>query len=124
LLLRREKRNSVDPNLIKLRSCLDREYCIHLVGPILQEILDGVKKRNQFDLLVEYFEPFPLIECDRTDYLEAARLKNLCRNKGIQASSVDFLISSVCINRKYSLLTADNDFIPIAKFCTLALYGQ
>ena len=77
--------------------------------------------REQFDLLDEYLLPFPLIDLDRSDYIEAARLKNFCRNKGVQASSVDFLIASVCIKRGFSLLTADNDFNYIAKHCKLLL---
>lgn len=121
LLLRRAKRNDEAGLLKKLRFYLEHEYCIYLVGPILQEILDGLKNPSQFDLLTEYFEPFPLIECTRNDFVDAARLKNLCRNNGVQASSVDFIISAVCINRKYSLLTADNDFLHISKYCPLLL---
>lgn len=121
LLLRRTKRNDEDEPLKKLRFYLEHEYCIYLVGPVLQEILVGLKNRSQFDLLAGYFEPFPLIECNRNDFIDAARLKNLCRNKGVQASSVDFFISAVCMNRKYSLLTTDNDFLHISKHCPLLL---
>ncbi len=121
LLLRREKRNEENAFLKRLRYHLQREDTIHLVGLVLQEILDGIKQQKQFDLLVEYLEPFPLIQCTRTDFITAARLKNTCRNKGVQASSVDFLIASVCVNRKYLLLTSDKDFSRIAEHCPLIL---
>lgn len=121
LLLRKAKRNDEDAPLKKLRFYLEHEYCIYLVGPVLQEILDGLKNPSQFDLLVEYFEPFPLVECNRRDFIDAARLKNLCRSKGIQASSVDFMIASICSNREYSLLTTDKDFLYISKYCPLLL---
>jgi predicted nucleic acid-binding protein len=121
LLLRREQRNEENVFLKRLRDHLQSEDIIHLVGPVLQELLDGIKHQKQFDLLVEYLEPFPLIQCIRTDFVTAARLKNICRNKGIQASSIDFLIASVCVNRKYPLLTSDNDFGLIANHFPLIL---
>ncbi|MBN2188946.1 MAG: PIN domain-containing protein [Chitinispirillaceae bacterium] len=121
LLLRRERRNEENAFLKRLRLFLQREDIIYLVGPVLQELLDGIKHQKQFDLLVEYLEPFPIIECTRTDFITAARLKNLCRSKGVQAGSVDFLIAAACVNRKYPLLTSDNDFSLIAKYCPLIL---
>jgi predicted nucleic acid-binding protein len=121
LLLRREQRNEENAFLKRLLLFLQREDIIYLVGPVLQELLDGIKHQKQFDLLVEYLEPFPIIECTRTDFITAARLKNLCRSKGVQAGSVDFLIAAVCVNRKYPLLTSDNDFSLIAKYCPLIL---
>lgn len=121
LFLRREKRDDSDAHLRILRHCIEREDCIHLIGPILQELLDGIKHHKQFDLLVEYFTPFPLIDLIRSDFIEAARLKNKCRKRGIQASSIDFLITSVCINRNYPLLTADQDFNYISRHCEVQL---
>ena len=87
----------------------------------MQEILNGVKTTKQCDLLIDYFEAFPLIDLDRNDFIEAARLKNKCRSKGVHAGSVDFLIAAVAINRNFALLTADKDFQYIAQHCKLLL---
>ena len=119
LFLRRQNRNEADPYVVRLRRCLDGEDCIHLIGPVLQELLDGVKDRKQFDVLRDYLEPFPLIELGREDYIEASRLRNYSRSRGIQASPADFLISTACIRRKYPLLTADDDFRHIAALSRL-----
>ncbi|MDD5673962.1 MAG: PIN domain-containing protein [Chitinivibrionales bacterium] len=121
LFLRREKRDESSPYLVKLRYHLEHEDGILLLGEILQELLDGVKHFSHFDLLVEYLGPFALIELTRSDYIEAARLKNHCRGKGIQASLIDFLIASACIARNFPLLTADKDFIHIARHSRLHL---
>jgi predicted nucleic acid-binding protein len=121
LFLRRQKKNDTDPYVVRLRLHFDGEDCIHLIGPILQELLDGVKEHKQFELLCDYLEPFPLISLDREDFIEASRLRNYCRSRGIQASSTDFLISTVCIRRNYPLLTANADFKHIAIHSKLTL---
>ena len=121
LFLRRKELNEDDVYVKKLKYYVDNQDCIHLIGNILQEILDGIKQEKQFNLLIEYFKPFPLIDFERNDFIFAANLKNICRKKGIQASSIDFLITSVCINRNYPLLSSDKDFIHIAKNCNLIL---
>ena len=124
LFLRRERRDETDRHVKKLRYHLEHDDCIHLPGVVLQELLDGVLHSKQFDLLVDYLAPFPLIEFTRSDFIQAARLKNKCRSKGISAGSIDFLIASVCINRSYPLLTADRDFNYIAKYCGLDLLAE
>lgn len=121
LLLRRRQVDALDPVAGELRARLEAGDCIHLVGCVLQELLNGVKSAQQFDLLAEYLEPFPLIALERADYIEAARLKNLCRAKGVQAGTVDFLIAAACIRRNYPLLSADEDFEHIARHCDLVL---
>jgi predicted nucleic acid-binding protein len=121
LFLRRKKENNHNPYVMQLRYHLESEDCIHLTGPILQELLDGIKEKKQFELLREYVEPFPLIQLQREDFIEAARLRNHCRSRGIQAGPVDFLISASCLLRNYPLLTADQDFHHIAAHSELTL---
>lgn len=121
LFLRRQKISEEDPYVMRLRCFLEGEECIHLIGPILQELLDGVKEHKQFNTLRQYLHPFPLIELEREDFVEASRLRNLCRSRGIQASPTDFLIATACIRRNYPVLTADNDFHHIAAHSKLSL---
>ena len=121
LFLRRVKVDRDNPFVLQLRHHIEKQDCIHLVGIVLQELLDGLKSPGHFNLLLDYFDSFPLIELVRDDFIEAARLKNRCRSKGIQAGSVDFLIAATAINRNYPLLTADKDFSYIAKYCKLML---
>jgi predicted nucleic acid-binding protein len=121
LLLRRQNHDRNHPLVQKLKSCLELQYGIFLIGPILQEILDGVRNEVQFYRLTEHFSVFPLLEMDRQDYAEASRLRNHCRSKGVQAGPADFLIATACIRWNYPLLTADDDFALIAKHSPLVL---
>jgi predicted nucleic acid-binding protein len=121
LLLRRERHDENNAYLARLRQYLRSADTIHLIGPIMQELLDGIKNANHFDLLIDYFEPFPLIELTRNDFIQAARLKNLCRSRGVQAGPIDFLIAAVCERRNYPLLTTDKDFDHISKYSSLLL---
>ena len=98
---------------------LERQDCIHLIGVILQKLLDDIKLSRQFEFITEYLEPFPLIDHTREDFIEATKFKNKCMKEGIRVGSIDFLIASVCINRNFPLLTADDDFAYIAKHCDL-----
>jgi predicted nucleic acid-binding protein len=75
LLLRRNSVEKSNPYVKMLYSYLENQYCIHLPGIVLLEILDGIKIEKQFDMLNEYFEAFPLITLERQDFIEAARLK-------------------------------------------------
>ena len=119
LLLRRSSIEKQNPYVLQLRNHIKRQDCIHLIGIILQELLDGLKSQKQFDVLLDYFDSFPLIDMLREDYIEAARLKNKCRSRGVQAGAVDFLIAATAVNRNYPLLTADRDFDYIAHHCAL-----
>jgi predicted nucleic acid-binding protein len=121
LFLRRRKANQSAPHVRRLRSHLEGQDCIHLIGPVLQELLDGVREAKQFDVLNDYLEPFPLLDLTREDFVEASRLRNHCRSRGVQASPTDFVIAAACIRRNYPLLTADKDFEHISTHSELTL---
>lgn len=121
LFLRRKNPDTENYHVQRLRYHLKHHDYIYLIGVVLQELLDGIKSEKHVDLLIEYLRPFPLLDPRREDFIDAARLKTFCRSKGVQAGSIDFLIAAVCINRNIPLLSADNDFSNICKWCTLKL---
>ncbi|MGH7216038.1 MAG: PIN domain-containing protein, partial [Nitrospiraceae bacterium] len=92
---------------------------IFLVGNILQELLDGLRSTKQFDHLLALLDPYPLLDLDRKTYVAAARLQSVCRAKGVNAGSIDFLIAVACCQHGFPLLTADKDFVRIAGHCDL-----
>ncbi len=104
-----------------LRELIESGQDIFLIGIILQEILQGIARPEQFESLRKLLSVYTLIEPDRKDYEDAANLRNLCRRKGVQASSIDFLIATVAINHKCYLLSSDGDFENIATQCDLKL---
>lgn len=104
-----------------LRELVSAGESIYLLGVILQEILQGVKTKEQFAKLKRFLEPFPLLPLTRDDFVYAAELGSLCQRKGVQASTIDFLIASAAIRYNCNLLSDDADFTHIAKVTPLKL---
>ena len=107
-----------------LRRLIERGEGIYLIGIILQEVLQGIRRPEDFHELRKYFDAFPLIELSRDDYIKAAALKNSLIKKDIQASTVDALIASAAIIHGCILFTADKDFSDIARHSKLKLLKE
>lgn len=110
LALRRRKtaRISVDEQrlLAQLREAIqDRRAAI--VGPIRQEVLSGIRDKAQFAKTQELLDPFGDEEIMAEDYVEAARLFNLCRDRGVECGPVDILICAAAVRMRYKILTSD-----------------
>jgi predicted nucleic acid-binding protein len=108
-LRRRDKTrlNAQETHLLaELREAIqDRRVAI--IGPIRQEILSGIRDPAQFAKTAEMLDPFRDEEITSADYLEAARLFNLCQNHGVQCGPVDILICAVAVRKRFGILTSD-----------------
>ncbi len=118
----RWKKNSDTPSEALVLQRLIRQHRAVLIGPILQEVLTGIRHETQFDKLCNKLEAFEQLSITRHDYMNAARLANACRRKGIQGSHTDFLISSVAIQYQIPVFTTDKDFIRYQKHIPIALF--
>ena len=78
-----------------------------IVGPIRQEILSGIRDKAQFAKIEELLDPFRNEEITAGDYVEAARLFNLCQNHGVQCGAVDTLLCAVAVRNRCGILTCD-----------------
>lgn len=121
LVLRRDLVNERDAHVLTFRACVEAGHCLVLLGPILQELLDGLRSAKQFSRLLSVLEPIPMAPLDRGTFVLAARMRNECRNNGIQAGPTDFLIAAACVESGWPLLTADQDFQRIAASTGLVL---
>lgn len=92
---------------------------IVVVGPVIQELLSGVKDTATFAHLEAEMGLIPLLELHRRTYAAAARLTNRCQQGGFQPSPVDALIAAACLEHGCPLLTADGHFLEIACHCEL-----
>ena len=119
LVLRRPRVDPGNPHVQAFRRHLESGDGLFLIGSILQELLDGLRSPKQFDRLLALLDPFPLLELDRGTYVTAARLRSLCRAKGIAVGPIDCLIAAACCQHGFPLLTADKDFVRIAGHCEL-----
>ena len=118
--LRRERHRETD-EVRNLTILLREGERILLPGIVLQEVLQGIRRSDQFEQVRESLSYFPMLEISRDDYVFAAELFNACRAKGVQAATIDFLIAALAIRNECILLTSDKDFVHIAKHCELKL---
>jgi predicted nucleic acid-binding protein len=120
LALRRAKK--VDDVVPRELAELIREGRVVMLGPVRQELLSGIKEKQQFDTLSEHLRAFPDLGLETADYEEGASSFNRCREKGIQGSNTDFLICAVALRRDYSIFTTDGDFRHFARALKLKLH--
>lgn len=121
MVLRRSRVEESSPYVHAFRSHVEADDGIFLTGNILQELLDGLRDKKEFDRLVKHIDPFPLISLERETYVAAAELRQRCRAKGVQVGPIDCLIATACIQESYPLLTADRDFLRIAQHSVLVI---
>lgn len=92
-----------------------------MVGPIRQELLSGISNSKQFNKLKETLSPFEDVPLTTNHFLKAAEFSNTCRNKGIQGSTIDFLICAVAHIENFVIFTTDNDFDDYKKYLPIKL---
>lgn len=92
-----------------------------IIGPIRQEILSGIAEAAQFNKLRDRLSPFEDVPLKSEHFLKAAEFCNICRKKGIQGSSIDFLICAVASLEKFIIFTTDKDFERYAEYLPIKL---
>ena len=93
-----------------------------MLGPIRQELLSGVRDRNQFGWLCGVLDDFSNTLIHDEDYVGAARYSNLLRSVGIQCTPVDILVCAVAIRLGAPIFTTDMDFTRYAQHLPLKLH--
>ena len=109
LALRRNTTNDAIAIVNVLRDLI-ADGRVVLLGPIRQEVLSGVRYKEQFTRLQEYLRAFPDLDLTTEDFELAAEFFNTCRSNGVQGSNTDFLLCAVAHRRGYSIFTTDKDF--------------
>lgn len=121
LALRRDTAPA-SPEVALLSRCISEGRSIFTTGLVLQELLQGFRGPKQRTLILERFSLLPAIIPDLDDHVEAAALRNRCRQKGIQIGTIDALLAQLCIRHELSLLTSDRDFTKVAAHFPLRLF--
>lgn len=120
LAVRRDSPPDV-PEVRRLRDALAGD-AVHTTGLVLQELLQGIRGPRAQALIVERFAAITTIVPTRGDHVEAARLRNACRRRGVQVGTIDALLAQLCIARDLVLLSTDRDFALIAHRAPLRLW--
>ncbi|WP_291426772.1 PIN domain-containing protein [Deinococcus sp.] len=97
------------PQVLMLRQLVTQGR-VQLLGCIRQEVLQGLKTPTVFERIREQLRAFPDLPLKEQDYERAAEFFNLCRSKGVQGSSSDFLICACSVAYGLPILTKDKDF--------------
>ncbi|MEA2561990.1 MAG: hypothetical protein QOH06_3494 [Acidobacteriota bacterium] len=120
LALRR--RNPSGDGVVRELQELIREGRIHLIGPIRQEVLSGIREAAQFQALRDRLRSFPDLPLETVDHERAAEHFNLCRRHGLQGSNTDFLLCAVAERHNLAILTTDGDFAAFASHLPITLH--
>jgi hypothetical protein len=88
-----------------------------IIGPIRQEILSGIRDKAHFAKTVGLLDSFRDEEITASDYVEAARLYNLCQDHGVQCGAVDTLLCAVAVRNRFGILTCDGGLKRCIGFC-------
>ena len=92
---------------------------------IYQELLQGVRTEEEFNLLKRYLDTqrFYHLRDERESFAQAARIYFDCRRKGITlASTIDCLIAQTAIDNDLLLFHNDSDFEKMAEVVKLRFY--
>ncbi|MBX6420753.1 MAG: PIN domain nuclease [Nevskia sp.] len=111
------------PEALKLVAAIERDEPIAVPGPVMTEILLGIRSERQARLVAELLTGFESAgELEREDYVQAARIFRVCRAAGYTLrSTIDCLIARLCLRGGHELLTKDRDFEAIRRCFPLRL---
>lgn len=122
LALRRDAEAS-EPEVQQLKEALLGSELVVTTGLVLQELLQGFSGAKARVQIVERLAALPLLQPDLNDHIEAAALRNTCRQAGVQVGTIDAVLAQLCIRHDLTLLTTDKDFTHAAKHCALRVWS-
>jgi len=103
-----------------LESFVRNKDDISICGVILTEVLQGIRKENEYKATKERFNSFIFLPMTYATFVKAAEIYRSLRQKGITIRKpIDCMIASVAIEHDIQLLHNDRDFDPIEKYSGL-----
>ena len=115
------RHKSPDTDLARKLQEIIQNARVAIIGPIRQELLSGIAQVKQFNELKETLSSFEDLPLNTVHYEKAAEFSNICRRKGIQGSTIDFLICAVAVMNNLLIFTIDKDFDNYKKYLPLRL---
>jgi predicted nucleic acid-binding protein len=120
LALRRSQ--AVENKYVKELEELIEEVRVQLIGPVRQELLNGIRSEKQFRVLKKHLRAFKDLDIETEDYELASEYFNKARKNGIQGSNTDFLLCAISTRLRMSIFTADKDFIKFQSVLPIELH--
>lgn len=106
----------------RLRDALTDGESVCATGLVLQELLQGWSGPRDGERIVDHLADVSMVMPSLDDHIEAARIRNECRRRGIQVGTIDSLLAQICIRHDLVMLTCDRDFTYIARHTPLRVW--
>ena len=107
----------------RVQDLLTGDVDLAVPGLVLMEVLSGIRDAAQFAALERRFVTgFTILLATTADHVEAARLRNRCLAKGLNASGPDCLIAAQVIAGGHELFAVDRDLQQVARHAPLRLF--
>lgn len=117
-------RRSADGEVVEaLRELIADGRCA-LAGVVRQEVLQGIRSAQQFELVRGDLDEFPDLDVWSRDHVRAAQMFNRCKARGTAPTTIDMLICSLAERHKAAVFTLDRDFVGYARVLGIKLYGR
>jgi predicted nucleic acid-binding protein len=88
---------------------LDMEN-IYIVGPVIAELLHGVKSKKEFDILSESIEGIPFLDSGYNDWIKAGEILFELKKSGFSVPLTDTIIGAMALRADAAILTLDSHF--------------
>ena len=102
---------------------LIKEVRAQLIGPVRQELLNGIKSEKQVRVLKKHLRAFKDLDIETVDYELASEYFNTARKNGIQGSNTDFLLCAVSTRLRMPIFTTDKDFLNFQSVLPIGLHS-
>jgi predicted nucleic acid-binding protein len=111
------------PHVKALETLIINREDICICGIILTEVLQGIKRDNEFRRTRDLFGSLIFLPMRYSSFLRSAEIYRKLRRRGITIrKSLDCMIASIAIENEIPLLHNDKDFLPIEKSFGLKRY--
>jgi predicted nucleic acid-binding protein len=105
-----------------LKQLLEEQHELCICGPILTEILQGIRNTREHNHVQDLFGSLLFLDMHKDTFILAAEIYRKLRLRGITVrKTIDCMIAAVAVEYKAPLLHNDRDFDPIAKYCGLKI---
>ncbi len=86
------------------------EGFVCVTGPIVAELLQGVKNEKEYNLLSHCIDAIPYVNCEYEDWMTSGKIAFELRGRGIIIPLSDIVIATVAMRIEAPVYTLDKHF--------------
>ncbi|AYO31344.1 PIN domain-containing protein [Biomaibacter acetigenes] len=99
--------NSEITNIVDL--LIDEDRAV-IVGPVISELIQGVKDKTKAEELITNIKALPYIDIRKSDWIDIGLFSFRLRKKGLTIPFTDTIIAAVAIKYHLSMYSIDKHF--------------